>query len=35
MIHLVFTNKGLLAVAIESWYEWDLNPQLLKSNQMF
>ena len=21
--------------AIESWYEWDFNPQLLKSNQTF
>ena len=26
---MVFTTEGLLEVAIESWPEWDLNPQPL------
>ena len=28
---MVFTTEGLLEVAIESWPESDLNPQLLNS----
>ena len=30
---MVFTTKGLFEVAIESWLEWDLNPQELNSVQ--
>ena len=30
---MVFTNEGLFEVAIESWSEWDLNPQPLNSIQ--
>ena len=26
---MVFTTEGFLEVAIESWPEWDLNPQPL------
>ena len=26
---MVFTNDGFFEVAIESWPEWDLNPQPL------
>ena len=32
-IFMVFTTKGLLEVAIESWTEWDLNPRPLNSVQ--
>ena len=28
---MVFTTKGFLEVAIESWPEWDLNPRPLNS----
>ena len=28
---MVFTSEGLFEVAVESWPEWDLNPQLLNS----
>ena len=28
---MIFTTKGLFAVAIESWPEWDLNPRPLNS----
>ena len=28
---MVFTNEGFLEVAIESYPEWDLNPQQLNS----
>ena len=31
---MVFTTEGSLEVAIESWPEWDLNPQPLSSIQM-
>ena len=31
---MVFTTKGLFEVAIESWPEWDMNPQPLNSVQM-
>ena len=31
--YMVFTFEGLFEVAIESWPEWDLNPQPLKSIQ--
>ena len=31
---MVFTTEGLFEVAIESWPEWDLNPQPLNSNRM-
>ena len=27
MIHMVFTTEGFFEVAIESWYEWNLNPR--------
>ena len=30
---MVFTTEGFLEVAIESWPEWDLNPQPLNSIQ--
>ena len=30
---MVFTTEGFLEVAIESWPEWDLNPQPLNSVQ--
>ena len=30
---MVFTAEGFLEVAIESWPEWDLNPQSLNSTQ--
>ena len=30
---MVFTTEGSLEVAIESWPEWDLNPQPLNSVQ--
>ena len=30
---MVFTTEGLLAVAIENWPEWDLNPRPLNSVQ--
>ena len=33
-IYMVFTTDGLFEVAIESWPEWDLNPQPLNSVQM-
>ena len=32
--YMVFTTEGLFEVAIESWREWDLNPQTLNSVQM-
>ena len=28
---MVFTSEGLFEVAVESWPEWDLNPQQLNS----
>ena len=31
---MVFTTDGFFEVAIESWPEWDLNPQPLNSVQM-
>ena len=31
--HVVFTTEGLFEIAIESWPEWDLNPQPLNSLQ--
>ena len=31
---MVFTTEGFSEVAIESWPEWDLNPQRLNSVQM-
>ena len=31
VIYMVFTNEGFLEVAIESYPEWDLNPQQLNS----
>ena len=31
---MVFTTNGFFEVAIESWPEWDLNPQPLNSVQM-
>ena len=30
---MVFPTEGLFEVAIESWLEWDLNPQPLNSFQ--
>ena len=30
---MVFTTEGVFEVAIESWPEWDLNPQSLNSVQ--
>ena len=30
----IFTTEGFFEVAIESWPEWDLNPQPLNSVQM-
>ena len=30
----IFTTEGLFEVAIESWPEWDLNPQPSKLVQM-
>ena len=30
---MVFNTEGLFEVAIESWLEWDLNPQPLNSVQ--
>ena len=30
---MVSTNEGFFEVAIESWPEWDLNPQPLNSVQ--
>ena len=33
LIHMVFTTEELLEVAIESWPEWDFNPQPLNSVQ--
>ena len=32
-IYMVFTTEGFFEVAIESWPEWDLNPQPLNSVQ--
>ena len=32
-IYMVFITEGFLEVAIESWPEWDLNPQPLNSVQ--
>ena len=32
-IYMVFTTDGFFEVAIESWPEWDLNPQPLNSVQ--
>ena len=29
-MYMVLTTEGLFEVAIESWPEWDLNPQPLK-----
>ena len=26
---MVFTTEGLFEVAVESWPEWDLNPQYI------
>ena len=31
---MVFTTEVFFEVAIESWPEWDLNPQLVNSIQM-
>ena len=31
---MVFTTEGLSEVAIESWPEWDLNPEPLNSTQI-
>ena len=31
---MVFTTEVLLEVAVESWPEWDLNPQTQNSVQM-
>ena len=31
---MVFTTEGLFKVAIESWPEWDLNPQPLNSDAL-
>ena len=31
---MVFITDGFFEVAIESWPEWDLNPQSLNSTQM-
>ena len=31
---MVFTTERLFEAAIESWPEWDLNPQPLNSVQM-
>ena len=31
---MVFTTEGFFEVAIESWPEWDLNPQPLNPVQM-
>ena len=31
---MVFTTEGFLGVVIESWPEWDLNPQSLDATQM-
>ena len=33
-IYMVFTTDGFFEIAIESWPEWDLNPQPLNSVQM-
>ena len=30
---MVFTTERFLEVAIENWYEWDLNPRPLNSVQ--
>ena len=30
---MVFATEGFSEVAIESWPEWDLNPQLMNSVQ--
>ena len=32
---MIFTTEGFLEVAIESWPEWDFNPQPLNFVQMF
>ena len=32
-IYIVFTIEGFFEIAIESWPEWDLNPQTLNSVQ--
>ena len=32
-IYMVFTTEGFFEAAIESWAEWDLNPQPLNSVQ--
>ena len=31
--HMLFTTEGFFEVAIESWPEWDLNPQPMNSDQ--
>ena len=31
--YMVFTTEGLFEIAIESWPEWNLNPQPLNSVQ--
>ena len=31
---MVFATEGLFKVAIESWPEWEMNPQPLNSVQM-
>ena len=31
---MVFTTEGFFEVTIESWPEWDFNPQPLNSVQM-
>ena len=33
-MYMVFTTEGLSEVGIESWPEWDLNPQPLNFVQM-
>ena len=30
---MLFTTEGLFEIAIESWPEWDLNPQPLNSTR--
>ena len=32
---MVFTTEGFFEVAIESWFEWDLNPRSLNSVHIY
>ena len=34
MVFTLFTTEGLFKAAIESWPQWDLNPQPLNSIHM-